>query len=168
MYLKTQGIDLRRPFLDELIALAEKDERICFITMDVGFSFLEDFQKRFPDRFFNFGVTEQSSMIIAATMALSGLRPVIYSMINFVTFRVHEMVRNAVCLHKAPVLIAGVKGSEKYRFLGFSHNLIRENEEIDFLEKLPGMKCYLPKSEEETQKAVKKIFLENNPAYIRL
>src|SRR3990167_979892 len=87
MYLKTQGIDLRKPFLDELIKLAEKDDKIVFITMDVGFSFLEEFQQKFPNRFFNFGVTEQSSMIIAAGLALQGFKPYIYSMINFVVFR---------------------------------------------------------------------------------
>ena len=169
MYLKTTGVDLRRPFVDSLLELEEENPgKIVFIVMDVGFSFLEPIKQKLGNRFLNMGVTEQSSMIIAAAMALSGLRPVIYSMIPFVTFRVHEMIRNAVCMHKAPVCIAGVKGSEKYKFLGFSHNVLRENEEIDFLEKLPGMKCYLPKSEEETQKAVKKIFLENNPAYIRL
>lgn len=168
MYLKTEGKDLRKPFMETLIKLAEKDNSIVFIVCDVGFSFTDEFIRKFPNRFFNFGVTEQSSMVIAAAMALSGFRPVIYSMINFVTFRVHEMIRNAVCLHKAPVLIAGVKGSEKYKFLGFSHNLLWDTEEIEWLEKLPGMKCYLPKTEEETKEAVKKIFSENSPAYIRL
>ena len=162
MYLKTQGIDLRQPFIDALNEL--NDDRIILITMDVGFSFLD----KFKGKMFNFGVTEQSSMIIAAALALEGFRPVIYSMIPFVTFRVHEMIRNAVCMHKAPVCIAGVKGSEKYKFLGFSHNVLRENEEIDFLEKLPGMKCYLPKSEEETKEAVREIFSNENPSYIRL
>jgi len=141
--------DTRREFIDALIALAEKDDKVVLIIPDVGFNYIEEFQKRFPDRFFNLGVTEQSTMIIAAGLALSGLKPYVYSMINFVTFRPYEAVRNAVCLHNANVKIIGVKGSEKYKFLGFSHNLIAENEEIEVLEHLPNLKSFVVKTPEE-------------------
>ena len=107
-------------------------------------------------------------MIIAAALALENKKPYIYSMINFVTFRVHEMIRNAVCMHNANVKILGVKGSEKYRFLGFSHNLLRDDEEIDFLKKLPGMKTYIPESPEETRDIIMRSYQEPGPAYIRL
>jgi len=96
-----QNLDNRRAFIDALCELAEKDKDIIFIIPDVGFNYAEKFQKLYPDRYFNFGVAEASATIIAATMALSGKKPYIYSMINFVTIRVHEMVRNAICLHKA-------------------------------------------------------------------
>src|SRR4030042_741184 len=135
--------DTRREFINTLIELAETDPTVCLIIPDVGFNYIEEFQKRFPDRFFNFGVTEQSTMTIAAGMALSGLKTYVYSMINFVVFRPYEAVRNAVCLHNANVKIIGVKGSEKYKFLGFSHNLISEQEEVKALEYLPGLKAYI-------------------------
>ncbi|MFH0712284.1 MAG: hypothetical protein V2A55_00265 [Candidatus Jorgensenbacteria bacterium] len=160
--------DSRRVFIKTLVELAEKDKDIVLIIPDVGFNYIELFSEKFPDRFFNFGVTEASSTIIAAAMAIAGKKPYIYSMINFVTFRVHEMVRNAVAMHKANVKILGVKGSEKYKFLGFSHNLLRENEEIEFLEKLPGMKTYIPKSPEETREIIMKTYENPGPAYIRL
>lgn len=163
-----QQLDKRRVFIDTLCELAEKDKDIVFIIPDVGFNYAEKFSKAFPDRYFNFGVTEASSTIIAAAMALAGKKPYLYSMINFVTFRVHEMIRNAICMHKANVKILGVKGSEKYKFLGFSHNLLREDEEIDFLSKLPGMKTYNPKTLEEAREIILKTYQETNPAYIRL
>ena len=160
--------DTRREFIDTLITLAEKDERIVLIIPDVGFNYMDDFQKRFPDRFFNLGVTEQSTMTIAAGMALSGLKPYVYSMINFVTFRPYEMVRNAVCLHKANVKIIGVKGSEKYKFLGFSHNLIAENEEIKVLEHLPNLKPFIIENPREVKKVILETYKMNSPCYIRI
>ncbi len=163
-----QQLDNRRAFIDTLCELAEKDKDVIFIIPDVGFNYAEKFQRFFPDRFFNFGVTEASSTIIAAAMALAGKKPYLYSMINFVTFRVHEMIRNAICMHKANVKILGVKGSEKYKFLGFSHNLLREKEEIEFLEKLPGMKTYIPKDPNETRDIILKSYNEPGPTYIRL
>ena len=160
--------DTRREFIDALMELAEKDDKIVLIVPDVGFNYIEEFQKKFPDRFFNFGVTEQSTMIIAAGLALSGFKPYVYSMINFVVFRPFEMVRNAVCLHNANVKIIGVKGSEKYKFLGFSHNLIAENEEIEVLEHLPNLKNFIVKNPEEVKKIILETYKMNSPCYIRL
>ena len=160
-------MDFRRAFMNALLDLARTDERIVFNTNDVGFSFLENWQQEFPDRYFNFGVTENSSAIISAGMALSGLRPVLYSMINFVLYRPFEMVRNAICYHNAPVLLAGVQGSIKYKMLGFSHTS-SINEDVNLIDTLPNIRIYIPLDEREIPHMVKKIFSENYPAYIRL
>ena len=159
------SFDNRKIFIDTLLEFAEKDDTICLIVPDVGFSYIEEFQKKFPERFFNFGVTEQSCMIIAAGMALHGMKPYMYSMINFVVFRVYEMVRNAVCMHNANVKILGVKGSEKYKFLGFSHNMLYDNEDIHLLKKLPNMKTHIPK---DVRKTLLQEYKRQGPAYIRL
>lgn len=160
--------DYRKIFFEELIKLAEQDDKIVLIVPDVGFSFTEEFAKKFPKRYFNFGVTEQASTIIAAAMALSGFKSYLYSMINFVLFRNYEMVRNAICCHNANVKLIGVSGSEKYRFLGFSHNLLTPTEDFDAIKNFPNMKFYLPKSEEEARIAVLETYRQTNPAYIRL
>jgi len=160
--------DTRREFIDTLITLAKKDDKIVLIVPDVGFNYIEEFQKRFPDRFFNFGVTEQSTMTIAAGLALSGFKPYVYSMINFVTFRPYEVVRNAICLHNANVKIIGVKGSEKYKFLGFSHNLIAEDEEIRILKHLPNFKSFIADNLEEVRKVILETYKMNSPCYIRI
>ncbi len=78
------------------------------------------------------------------------------------------MVRNAVCLHNANVKFIGVKGSEKYKFLGFSHNLIAENEDIKVLEHLPNLKSYIVKNPEEAKEVILETYKMNSPCYIRL
>ena len=159
--------DSRRIFIDTLIELREKDDRIMLIVCDVGFNYCEKFAERFPESYKNFGVTEQSSVIIAAAMALAGFKPYFYSMINFVLFRPAEMVRNAVVKHNANVKLIGVKGSSAYRFLGFSHNLLHDKEDFNFCDNI-GLQWYNP----QDNQAVKEIILtghqENKPAYIRL
>ena len=107
-------------------------------------------------------------MIIAAGLALSGFKPYVYSMINFVVFRPYEMVRNAVCLHNANVKIIGVKGSEKYKFLGFSHNLITEDEDIKVLEHLPNLKSYIVTDPKKIRDLILETYKINSPCYIRL
>lgn len=163
----TKKQDTRREFINTLIELAEKDEKIVLIVPDVGFNYIEEFQKRFPNRFFNFGVTEASTMIIAAGMALSGFKPYVYSMINFVVFRSYEMLRNAVCLHNANVKVMGIKGSKGYKFLGFSHNLISKKEEIDSLKNLP-IDTFIAEKPEQVRKIILDTYKKEGPAYIRI
>ena len=158
--------DSRRIFVDTLDELAEKDPNIIVIICDVGFNYLDNPNLKF--RVLNLGVTEPTAAIIAAALALSGYSVWLYSMIPFVTFRVHEQIRNAICMHKASVKIIGVKGSEKYGFLGFSHNLLWETEEIEWLKKLPGMKCYLPKNNKEVKSVILETYKMNSPCYIRI
>ncbi|MFA6190606.1 MAG: hypothetical protein WC711_03840 [Candidatus Staskawiczbacteria bacterium] len=160
--------DTRRELVSTLIELAEKDNKIVLIVPDVGFNYLEEFKEKFPNRFFNFGVTEQSTMIIASGLALAGFKPYVYSMINFVVFRPYEMVRNAVCMHNANVKIIGVKGSEKYKFLGFSHNLLSENEDIKVLENLPNFKSFVVTDPKEIRDIVIDTYKSNSPCYIRI
>ena len=158
--------DTRRIFVETLNELAINDPSIILIVPDVGFNYLDDKVIKF--KVFNFGVTEQSAMIIASGLALSGFKPYIYSMINFVVFRPYEMVRNAVCMHNANVKIIGVKGSEKYKFLGFSHNLLYENEDIKVLENLPNFKTFVITDPKEVRETILNTYKNNSPCYIRI
>ena len=163
----TKQQDTRREFIDTLIELAEKDERIVLIVPDVGFFYIEEFQKRFPDRFFNLGVTEQSCIMIATGMAKEGLRPFVYSMINFVLFRPAEMVRNGIVGHDVPVVLLGVEGGPGYKMLGFSHNLRHDTEDFDFCKNI-GLTWYHSQTPEGARDAVNLAYKIGKGAYIRL
>ena len=156
--------DSRRIFVETLNELAETDPNIIVIIPDVGFNYLDDPKNKF--KVLNLGVTEQSSMIIAAALALSGFKVFYYSMINFSLFRPAEMVRNAVVCHKAPVTIIGVKGSTSYKFLGFSHNLLHEKEDTNFCDNI-GLDRATP-SIDEVENVVRYAYESNKPLYIRL
>ena len=159
--------DTRRVFIDTLIELAEKDDKIVLIVPDVGFNYIEKFKEKFPDRFFNFGVTEQSVILIASAMALHGFKPYVYSMINFVLFRPYEMVRNGIVHHNANVKLLGVKGSSSYKFLGFSHNMIHEREDVEACEALQ-LDCYVPQDVDEVRKVIINTYENEKAAYVRL
>jgi len=167
----TQQQDSRRIFIDTLIELAEKDDKIVLIVCDTGFNYIEKFQEKFPNRFFNFGVTEQSTVMITVGLALSGFKPYFYSMINFVLFRPYEMVRNGVVKHNANVKLIGVKGSEKYKFLGFSHNLLHPDEDYDLCRNI-GLEYHgFPEYEvieSSIPRVVRETYDKGTPCYIRL
>ena len=96
---------MRGAFMRSLLALAERDPRVWLLTGDLGFSVLEPFAERFPERFVNAGVAEQNMIGVAAGLAHSGKRVFVYSIANFPTLRCFEQIRNDVCYHGLPVRI---------------------------------------------------------------
>lgn len=69
--------------------------------------------------------------------------------------------------HNANVKLLGVKGSEKYKFLGFSHNLSHSREDTDFCENI-GLNYFTPETEHETRKVINNTYENRQPVYIRL
>ncbi|MCX6764118.1 MAG: 1-deoxy-D-xylulose-5-phosphate synthase [Candidatus Nealsonbacteria bacterium] len=156
---------MRTIFIKTLVELAEKDKNIYFLTGDLGYSVLEDFIEKFPERFINCGVAEQNMMGVAAGLALSGKKPYVYSIIPFVTMRCFEQVRNDVCYQKLDVKIVGIGGGVTYGNLGVTHYAI---EDLAILRALPNMTVLCPADPIETKELVLKSYQTKNPTYIRL
>ena len=158
----------RGVFMETLEELVKKDPRVILVVGDVGFSYMQIFQKKYPKQYINAGVTEQSFMGLAAGLAQSGWKPYIYSMIPFVMMRNYEQLRNDVCYNNANVKIVGARGSVHYRFQGMSHNLLGSENEEDLLKNLPNIKRFYPKDAKEVRKIVLETYKNNGPVYIRL
>ena len=156
---------MRDAFIADLISLAAKDDRICLLTGDLGFGVVEKFAEKFPDRFWNCGVAEQSMLSIAAGLAKSGMRPFVYSIANFPTFRCLEQIRNDVCYHDLPVTVVSVGGGLGYGTLGYTHHGI---EDIAALRSLPNISIYSPADPIETSEVLAQIHNSGKPAYLRL
>ncbi|MEZ5218995.1 MAG: hypothetical protein R2715_21000 [Ilumatobacteraceae bacterium] len=76
----------------QLAKLAEHDERVVFLTGDLGYGVVESFFERFPDRAFNVGVAEQNMVAMATGLAEAGLIPFVYSIAPFATLRPFEFI----------------------------------------------------------------------------
>lgn len=165
---------MRKPFLETLTKLAEKDPKIILVIGDVGFRFVEAFKDKFPKQFINVGVLEQSMMGIAAGLSKVGYKPYVYTMRNFIAFRPYEQVRNDIAFGNANVKLFGVSGSAAYKFLGFSHNVIRDesgnepkqdDEDVAMFKRLPNMNLYQAETEEECAKLIEQEYERFGPAY---
>ena len=156
---------MRNAFINTLIELAERDKNIYLLTGDLGFTVLEKFREKFPDRFFNCGVAEQNMMGVAAGLALSGKKPYVYSIIPFITMRCLEQIRNDICYQNLDVKIIGVGSGLAYGPLGATHHAI---EDVGILRSLPNMTILSPADPAEVRELVIKSFQTKNPTYLRL
>jgi transketolase len=155
---------MRKIFFRELCKLAEQDKDVMFLTGDLGFSFFEEFQAKYPKQFINCGAIEQSMIGIAAGLALAGKKPYVYSTIPFLLFRPFEQVRDDIAYQNANVKLIGVAMSG---FIGFTHE-ISENEDIKVIGHLPNFKIHIPKNEEELTHNIQESYNVKGPTYIRL
>ena len=158
---------MRKPFIEQLEHLMDKDKTVILLLGDVGFSFLEPLMKKYPKRVINVGIAEQNMMGMAAGLSNVGMKPYVYTMKNFILLRPHEQLRNDIGFANANVKLFGVGGSEAYRFLGMSHNLF-PNEEQDILKHIPNTNAYFPQTEQETKELILKEYQRNGPAYFSI
>ncbi len=165
---ETVARNARGVFMETLEELVKKDNRIILVVGDVGFSYMAEFQKKYPNQYINTGVMEQTFMGMAAGLAQSGWKPYVYSMVPFVIMRNYEQLRNDVCYANANVKLIGAVGSVHYRFQGMSHNLLGKENEEDLLKNLPNIKRFYPKTTTEVRKIILETYKNNKPTYIRL
>jgi len=156
---------MRIAFVEAVAKALAADPKSVFITGDLGFNALEAIKATYGRRFLNAGVAEQNMVGVAAGMALTGLRPWVYSIAPFATYRCLEQIRNDVCLHRLPVRIAGNGGGYTYGIMGATHHAL---EDLAVLRPLPNMQLFFPCSDDHVAAAVATMTTLPGPAYIRL
>jgi 1-deoxy-D-xylulose-5-phosphate synthase len=143
-----QGIPYTQAFSDAILKLARRDSGVVAITaaMPSGTG-LADFQKAFPERFFDVGIAEQHAVTFAGAMAKSGLKPVVAVYSTFMQ-RSHDSVMHDVALQKQGIVLAldraGLVGAD-----GATHQGIFD---IAYLGSVPGIVLASPKDEFEMEK----------------
>lgn len=156
---------MRTPFIERLGSLAAADDRIWLLTGDLGYSVLESFAARFPERFVNVGICEQTMMGVAAGLALSGRIPFVYSIANFPVMRCLEQIRNDVCLHGLDVKVVSVGAGTTYGAAGYSHHAV---EDVAVMRAMPGMAILVPSNSAEAAWAAEAALSRSGPVYVRL
>lgn len=156
---------MRSAFIDELCTLAETDESIVLLCGDLGFSVLEQFANRFPDRYCNVGIAEQNMIGIAAGLAMTGKTVITYSIANFGTVRSLEQIRNDVCYHDRSVICVSVGTGAAYGSQGYTHHGI---EDLGFLKMLPNIEVASPGDAHEVRWALRQLVERRRPGALRL
>jgi transketolase len=156
---------MRNAFAQQITALARQDERIVLLSGDIGNRLFDDFKAACPGRFYNCGVAEANMIGVAAGLALSGLRPVCYTITPFLTYRCLEQIRIDVCYHHAPVVIVGTGSGLSYASLGATHHSC---EEMGMLRLLPGLAVVAPGDACEVRAALRAALQSCQPVFLRI
>ena len=128
--------------------LASKDKSIVAITaaMQDGVG-LQEFAKKYPDRYFDVGISEEHAVTLAAGMSVSNVKP-IFAVYSTFLQRGFDQIVHDVCMQNSPMIFAidraGLVGSD-----GETHQGILD---LSYLSIIPNMTIISPKciSELET------------------
>ncbi|MDD5560563.1 MAG: hypothetical protein PHT50_00315 [Candidatus Omnitrophica bacterium] len=156
----------RKEIIDLLLPYFRKDSRYYLLVCDMGFGAIDKLKSEFPERVINCGIMEQGAVGIAAGMSMSGLIPIVYSIVNFLVYRSLEQIRNDIVLQKQNVKLISTGARDYFKFLGPSHCCGGDDL---VLMKLVNMKTYDPYgSNVNFRKLFKEWITDSLPGYIRV
>jgi transketolase len=155
---------MRDAFRQSLIEAASRPEFV-FLTGDLGYKALEPLREAMGSRFINAGVAEQNMVSVAAGLARSGMRPWVYSIAPFIYARPFEQIRNDICMHNLPVVLAGNGGGYGYGVMGATHHAL---EDYGALLCLPHLRAYVPAFDADVKAVTIDLFSASHPSYLRL
>ncbi|EIJ48589.1 putative transketolase [Herbaspirillum sp. GW103] len=156
---------MRNAFADELTKLGSNDPRVVLLSGDIGNKLFDKFKASNAGRFINCGIAEANMMGVAGGMALSGLRPVVYTITPFTTTRCFEQIRVDACYHNVPVIIVGTGSGLSYAELGPTHHSC---EDLAIMRVLPHMTVMAPADEVELRQCLRAALKQDGPVYIRI
>jgi transketolase len=156
---------MRNEFARTLVELADRDPRVVLLTGDLGYTVLEPFADRHPDRFFNVGVAEQNMTGLATGLADAGFVPFVYSIATFATMRGYEFFRNGAVLHELPVRLVGVGAGFDYAVNGVTHYAL---EDVALMRVQPGVTTIAPADPAQARTALLSVWDLPRPLYLRI
>jgi len=156
---------MRNAFAKEIENLAQKDERVVLLMGDIGNRLFNDFQAKFPSRFFNAGIAEANMITVAAGMASEGLRPYCYTIAPFVTARCYEQIKVDLGYHHQPVVLVGTGAGLSYAALGGTHHSL---EDIALMQSIPDMNILCPGDVPELVGLLPLTLKSSSATYLRL
>lgn len=160
------NIATREAYGAALAELGEKYKNVVVLDADLSKSTkTNDFKKKYPERFFNMGISEQDLLGTAAGFATCGKIPFASTFAMFATGRAFEQIRNSIAYPKLNVKIAATHAGITLGEDGASHQAI---EDVAIMRAVPNMTIINPADALSTRKAIEAAILHNGPMYIRL
>jgi transketolase len=156
---------VRRQFRDTVTDLAAADERVVLVFGDISVFMFEGFARRFPGRFYNLGICENTLVSVAAGLASQGFIPFVHTIAPFVTERCLEQIKLDVCYNGFPVHIVTVGATYDYAWDGPTHQAIAD---MGSLRLIPGIDLVQPGTREEMDQLLRARYAAGRPTYFRL
>lgn len=148
-----------------LLRIAIEDSNVIVLTGDHGYALFDDFRKHLPNQFVNAGIAEQNMVGVAAGLAKSGFRPIVYGLSAFVPMRVLEQIKVDVAHDNLPVIFLGDGAGLVYGQLGSSHQCC---EDIAAINPIPNVRILSPADRFEMAAVMDFAYRSKGPAYVRI
>ena len=149
-----------------LVELGEAHPEVVALTADLAKSTkIGEFQKKFPDRFFNVGIAEQNMFGVAAGMARAGLVPFLSTFSQFASFRSADQLHTDLCYQNVNAKVIATHSGTSFGQAGSTHHAICD---FALTRSIPNLTVICPADGLETYNAVMAAYETPGPFYIRI
>jgi len=149
-----------------LADLADEGHPIVVGTADLKYSNgLFKFEERHPDRFVQFGISEQNMVTAAAGIATVGFKPYVATFASFIALLCCEHIRTDIAYTAQPVRLLGTHSGIVFGFYGTSHHA---TEDLAIMRSIADLNVVCPSDPWQTAAMLRATVDLDEPIYIRL
>lgn len=159
---KNPGLD---HFSNGLISLVEAGHDVIAGSADLQYSNgLNRFSARYPDRYIQFGISEQNMVSAAAGLATTGMVPFVATFASFVGLLTCEQIRMDIAYCALPVRLVGHHTGISMGFYGTSHHA---TEDIGTMRSIADLTIVSPADGPQFEAAIRASADHDRPIYFR-
>ncbi len=149
-----------------LADLVDEGHPLAVGTADLKYSNgLVRFQERHPERFFQFGISEQNMVSAAAGIATTGLRPYVATFASFLALLCCEQIRTDVAYTNLPVHLIGHHAGITLGFYGTSHHA---TEDLAIMRSIANLTVIAPADATALHALLRETVTHDGPVYMRI
>ena len=165
-----RGLNALNPGLsylsDALIELTEAGYPVMAGSADLQYSNgLNKFASRYPERYLQFGISEQNMVTAAAGLATCGVMPFVATFASFLGLLCCEQIRMDVAYSAQPVRLIGHHTGISLGFYGTSHHA---TEDIATMRSIADLAVVSPADGAQLVAAIKASATYDKPVYFRI
>lgn len=156
---------MRKQFVKTVEEILKTDNKTTLLLGDIGvFGFRNAF-KEFPNRVYNIGILEQSTVSVAAGMASNGLIPIVHTIAPFLVERALEQLKVDFGYQNLGGNFVSIGASYDYAALGGTHHCPAD---VMLMSSIPNMQIVCAGSSQEFDSLFKQAYNNGQPTYFRL
>ena len=156
---------MRGQFVETVSKLIQNDERVVLLLGDIGVYGFRDMLSNYPQRAYNIGVLEQSTISLSAGLSLANLIPIVHTIAPFKVERALEQIKVDLCYQSLGANLVSVGASYDYAALGCTHHCPGD---IPTLNEIPGIELIAPGHPDEFDKLFSQNYDNDKTTYFRL
>lgn len=156
---------MRTQFRDTVAALGEADDKVVVVLGDISMFQFKAFSEKYPTRFYNMGICENSLISITAGLSSQGLRPFVHTIAPFLVDRCVEQIKLDMCYNEFGGTIVTTGATFDYAWDGATHHTYMD---LAILRMLPKMGVCQPGSKREVDALIRARYAGADPTYVRL
>ena len=122
----------------------------------------DDFREKYPERFINMGICEQSIISVASGMALEGLQPWVYTITPFLIERPFEQIKLDIDHQNVNVNLVGYSD---YPTLGPTHTELDAKKTMELFN---NIESFYPSDGNEAEKMLIQAYETKGPTFTSL